>query len=661
MHLPPRIKVFSTRETTFIDTQQLITALSTHTLIMRILLFLLFPLFLLAQDEPSYNVMHIPAVLRENADAVVRSQEITFSVYAPDEAVFKEKRVVTLLNNKSDYNKLILHYSSFNKIGRIRGSIYDANGNFLRDIEKKETRDYSAISDFSIYEDSRVRYLEVYQDKFPYTIVFDYEIKYRDLLNYRDWDIQNYNTAVEQASLTVFMPEDIKLYHKSLNIKIEPLVTSDKGKRRYDWKVEKMPAIKKENHTPSSYEILPQVMLSPSVFKADGYTGSMASWKDFGAFQHTLAKGRDELTPALKAKVQELTAGLKTDAEKIAVLYRYLQENTRYVSVQLGIGGWQPFDAAYVEKNKYGDCKALSNFMKALLREAGIVSHTTLVRAGDDAFDLSEDFVASVFNHMILYIPAQDTWLECTSSDYTPGYLGSFTADRNVLLVTEQGGQLTRTPAYPPGENLAVRHTEVTVLPSGAAKITKKSVLRGPAHEWYRHAANKLAPDELKKVMQEKNPLPQAYFTQLRVQPDQDRPSALVEYAVDVPQYGSKAGKRLFLPINPVNAFTDVPPANDKRRHPVTVRQGYMEQDTIILNLPEGYSIESIPAENTSLTTEFGVYSSQIIRQEKALVLLRRLEMKPLRLPAERYNDWRNFLRDVAKADGMKVVLIQKT
>ncbi len=628
---------------------------------MRFLLFLLLPLVLQSQDEPSYNAALIPSSLRENADAVIRSQEITFTVSAPDEAVFKERRVVTLLNNKSDYNKIVLYYSSFNKIGRIRGSIYDANGKFLRDIEKKETQDKSAINEFSIYEDSRVRHLEVNHDKFPYTIVFDYEIKYRDLLYYDDWDIQDFNTSVEQASLTVVMPEEIKLYHKTIGLQLEPNISSEKGKRRYEWKVEKLPAIKKEPYSPSSFDILPQVMLAPSVFKADGYTGSMASWKDFGQFQYELAKGRDELTPALKAKVRELTAGLKTDAEKIAVLYRYLQESTRYVSVQLGIGGWQPFDVQYVEKNKYGDCKALSNFMKALLKEAGIISYPAVVMAGETFLDLSEDFATSAFNHMILYVPSQETWLECTSDDYPPNYIGDFTDNRKVLLVTPQGGKLARTPAYSSEANKAERYTEITVSPSGEAKITKKSVLRGPAHEWYRAAVSYLSPDELKKKMQEKNPLPQAYFTRLQVLPDKETPTARVEYAMDVPQFGSKAGKRLFLPINPVNAFTDVPPANDKRIHPVEVRQGFVEQDTIVLNFPEGYSIESIPAENTTLETEFGTYSSQIIRQEKALVLVRRLEMKPVRLPAERYNDWRNFRRDVAKADAIKVVLVNKT
>ena len=54
-----------------------------------------------------------------------------------------------------------------------------------------------------------------------------------------------------------------------------------------------------------------------------------------------------------------MTTGLDT-REKIRVLYRYLQQNHRYISVQVGIGGMQPISASAVYTNGYGDCKGLS-------------------------------------------------------------------------------------------------------------------------------------------------------------------------------------------------------------------------------------------------------------------------------------------------------------
>lgn len=82
---------------------------------------------------------------------------------------------------------------------------------------------------------------------------------------------------------------------------------------------------------------------------------------------------------------------------------------------------------------------------------------------------------------------------------------------------------------------------------------------------------------------------------------------------------------------------------------------------SVLLHLPEGYTVESIPSENTSISTEFGSYSGQVIQQDRGLLFIRRLEILPVRLPADRYTEWRNFYRDVAKADGMKVVLVNKT
>src|SRR4051794_16199064 len=117
----------------------------------------------------------------------------------------------------------------------------------------------------------------------------------------------------------------------------------------------------------------------------------MNTWNDFGKFIYELNKGRDQLPDAMVKKVQEMTANAATTQDKIRILYKYLQDNTRYVSIQLGIGGFQTMEAASVAKTGYSDCKGLSNYMYSLLKAAGIPSNYALVNSGDGDQAMLED------------------------------------------------------------------------------------------------------------------------------------------------------------------------------------------------------------------------------------------------------------------------------
>jgi transglutaminase-like putative cysteine protease len=112
------------------------------------------------------------------------------------------------------------------------------------------------------------------------------------------------------------------------------------------------------------------VLFAPAAFEIQGYKGEMNSWQEFGKFQYILNSKRDELPANIIQQVNELTAGASDNAEKVKLLYAFLQKNTRYISVQLGLGGWQPIEASRVAQTGYGDCKALTNYMHSLLKRS---------------------------------------------------------------------------------------------------------------------------------------------------------------------------------------------------------------------------------------------------------------------------------------------------
>lgn len=623
-------------------------------------LLTLAPLVLPAQSSLQHAALLIPAELQKNANAVIRNQEVEFYVKSPGEATFREKRTVTLFNDKSNYDVLVVNYNTYNKLGKITGKIYDNSGKLIREIDKKEVKDVSAISDFSMYEDDRIRYVDVDHTEYPYTVEFEYEMTYKHLLDYPNWNVANYHTAVQRSVFILDLPEFFQVSVKLLNLDALAKEETAKGRRRMIWTVENLPAIKYEPYSPPASELLPGMLVSPHLFKAENYSGSMASWKDFGDFMNLLMKDRDLLSPSMKEKVKALTLNAANDRDKVEILYRYLQGNMRYVSVQLGIGGWQPFDAQYVENRKYGDCKALSNFMKALLKEAGITAWPVLIFNGNAPYEITEDFATPAFNHMILHVPSENCWLECTSSDYPANYIGSSNSNRKVLLITETGGKLGHTPEMPTTANFEGNEVRIDLQTSGAASIEVSSVRQGAKHEWYRSAARHYSKEDLQKEFQAASSLPSFTIESLAVRPQESTPEARINYKVLVPRYASKAGKRLFIPLNAVNPFTDIPPAIEERNHPVFVGEGYMEEDRIEMKLPEGYSLESIPNENVLHESVFGNYSLKVNQTESMVIIQRHLEIRPVRLPAEEYNALRNYFKEIAKTDGAKLVLVEK-
>ncbi|TNO75848.1 hypothetical protein FHP99_08970, partial [Campylobacter coli] len=134
---------------------------------------------------------------------------------------------------------------------------------------------------------------------------------------------------------------------------------------------------------------------------------------------------------------------------------------------------------------QYGDCKALTNYTRALLKAAGIQAIDALVRAGNGAPDIRTDFPSFQFNHVILCVPNnRDTlYLECTDQSGVMGYNGTFTGNRHVLLITPDGGKLTQTRQYKPTDNRQVRRIDVVLTADGNATAEARNLYTGIQQE----------------------------------------------------------------------------------------------------------------------------------------------------------------------------------
>ena len=614
---------------------------------------------LTAKGEPQYPIADIPLELLKNAHTVVRNEQYEIDITSIRDYEVKHYYAVTLLSDKSTASLYQDAYDKHSKITKLKAKIFDANGKLVREIKKNEIKDVSAVSSSSIYEDDRIKYIDVSYKQYPYTIVFECSKSYKGTLSYPNWVIQEMYVSVQNALLKVRVAKGLDIQYKVKNASIDSLVQGKNGAKVYRFQALNLPAKTHEICRPSDDLVLPMVLISPFRFQYDGFIGDMSSWEAYSRSMYELNKGRDMLSPAMQKVVHSLTANLESTRQKIDTLYRYLQNNMRYVSVQLGIGGWQTFDAAYVEKNKYGDCKALSNFMKAMLKEAGITSYQALIYSDNKRLSYDSAFVNPRFNHVILYIPEEDYWLECTSNDAPPNYLGSHGENRTVLPLKEENGKLLRTPALGGNGNRQISQVNVALQADGHAKVYSTIIGKGSRQDALRYFSS-LSDKDLRRYLRHYDYLPNGEIEAVNVKSDHGKPSATLKYKMSVPHYAAKAGKRLFVPINPYNIYDEGVSMDKNRQYPFVVEDYFSEEDVYVVDLPESFELESNAGKLESIDGPFGFYELNLEIRGRQLVCTRKLEIRPVEVPVERFAEVRDFYNQVIKNDKSKMVLVKK-
>ncbi len=620
-----------------------------------------------AAQRTGFPVSIMNTALAEDGDALVRLEEMTYTVHNAGRATERVRRVITVLAPEGrDQGQQPVFYGDFREIKKFSAELMDETGKTIRKLKKRDFGDYSYIEGGNLYTNSRVRVAELYHDSYPYTVAFDYTVEHDGLAGWPTWYPQRSEVPVEEATFTLSAPQDLPVRYVVDGIDAAPDSSVSNGVHTYTWALADLPAYELEPFGPSFEEQVPVVYTASSHFEIEGTKGDMSSWTTFGHWYNMLNSGRATLPHATAEKVRALVADLPTTYAKAERLYAYLQEKTRYISVQLGIGGWQTYDAIYVDERGYGDCKALVNYMMALLQAADITAYPALVRAGYQERDPLPDFPCNTFNHVILYLPMDGetppVWLECTSQTQAFGRLGAFTEDRNVLLITPEGGQLMRTPASAAEDNRQVRTAKVQLDINGNGTAEVSTAYYGNYQDRIRGSFEQATGRDRDQWLRYTIDIPSFDIQRVDFSDFDDGGTELaIPVALTLPKYASKTGRRLFLKPNLMEQWSIVPEANDTRTQPMVFPYPTQDLDTIHYVLPPGYQIEA-NMEPVELDAGFAYYRAEVVLGEDGtLVYHRELTMRDKHIPADQYEAFRTFLATVARTDRAQIVLVKST
>ncbi len=618
----------------------------------------------LVLDTNDYASIYPSVDKVRGANSIVHYSEVTLDIKNEKSALFKHKEVFTILNKKDKtLAQLVVWYDQFRKVNYIKANIIDAKGAIIRSFNSNSAEDYSASGSNTFFSDSRVKVLELFHNSYPYTIEFEYELALKGLLNLPSWYPKSYNQSVEEAIFRLIDRSDMGVRYYQKNLDSEPEVKMEDGIEVKEWSIKNSLAVEREPYAPPSTEILPHISVAPGKFIMDKSIGDATTWESFGKWYFELGKDTRELSDEARKEIDEVVKGLTSEREIVHEVYHYLQKKTRYVSIQLGIGGWKPFTANYVFEKEYGDCKALTNYMQAVLEYLGIKVNPVLIRNG--AFDpiVKPDFPSNQFNHVVILVTlenGEEIWLECTSKYMPPGEIGSGNEGKNALLVLQDGGTLIKTPESKAEDNETMTTRKISLNEDGIAMLEAYSQKTGIQRQNLIHELLPISEKQRREWFEENMPVSGYSIKNLDFSNiDQDKNSE-ISYSLQLNNYASTSSSRLFVPLNKLNSWDLNPKEQNNRTQGVWLSYRFSEKDSTVFEIPENFKIETMPKE-TIIETEFGSFSTQIINDISGnIVFKRELRITENKLKPEQYDDFRDFFRSVSKADEQQFVLVKR-
>jgi hypothetical protein len=624
-------------------------------------IFLLTTTLLFAQKN-EYTTLTISDSLKENANAIVRLNQIDIVIASQRSMNIKNKRVVTVLNEKGfDAVEAYEHYDKTTTVKSIMATMYNSYGSEIKKVKRSDFRDQTAVGGGTIFSDNRYMYLDYTPIQYPFTVVFESETETSNTAFIPQWmPLTDYAVSIEKSILNVMYPSNLGFKFKEFNFSNFDIKKIQESSSNLSFVATKIFARKEEMASPSISYLFPKVMMGLELFHLEGVDGTAKTWTEFGQwYNEKILKGTTDLPEETKAKMKALV-GTETDPiKKAQIIYKYVQEKSRYVSVQVGIGGWKPMLANDVDRLGYGDCKALSNYTRTLLNAVDVPSYNTLLYGSSNKRDIETDFVSMQGNHMILAVPDKEKYvfLECTSQVDPFGYQGTFTDDRNVLIMKPEGGEIVRTKIYEDMDNSQISKGIYTIVENGDLFGKIEIVSEGAQYNQKFHN-EKLGPTEREAFYKDYwGAINNLKVEKINFKNDRDKICFIENAEISAVNYGNVSVNKMMFAVNAYNPLAQSIKRIRNRKNPLEIERGSVDIDEIEIALPVNFSIEFLPG-NVEINGKFGDYKTEIVKKDNnTIIYKRKFFLKKGLYTNKEYDEYRLFMEQISRNDNAKIIL----
>ncbi|MDR3668076.1 MAG: DUF3857 and transglutaminase domain-containing protein [Ignavibacteriaceae bacterium] len=433
----------------------------------------------------------------------------------------------------------------------------------------------------------------------------------------------------------------------------------DMGKAKIinTWILRNIEPMKEEEMMPAVQNHIGYVKFADSDWK---------KWDDISKWYYKeLFEPRLIVSSEIKDLAQKLTGDIENKTEKVRKLYDYVK-NLRYVSISLGVGSIQPSEPADILKRQYGDCKDKSILLISLLKAAGIESQPVLVLTSDEG-TLDPYFPSWNFNHMIVKATVsskESYWLDATAK-YTPfGKLPWPCQDINVLVLnSDYTSGIERTLSSDLKDNVRYITLNMDLKNDGTVAYDVELKYYGDDNSYIRYRLEDKTDKELKEYCKS---LIADDFTNAVIQKcdlsdiDSLKTSYSLKFHGTAGNIMQNQSDLVLVSSDPFKFFENTSwLIKDKREFPIKFDYPFILNKSIIINLPQGYSVRNLPGKVNQNIANMN-YSKEISSSGNAINLNEKFRMSNSLVQPSKYQETRQFFEGIKNNYGEKIILIKK-
>jgi len=476
--------------------------------------------------------------------------------------------------------------------------------------------------------------------------------------DYNSWSLTMANT-VRRSRYIVDLPASLRPLIQERNLR-QPRVERQVGDRRvYMW----------------SGQDIARFETEPFASDSNGVVQSLEwalpnSWERIGRWYLGHVREREAVTDSLRRKARALVAGARSFDDSVRALHRYVAQDIRYVSISLGIGGYQPRFPEEVMATGFGDCKDKATLFVALMRGIGYEAYQVVLNSTGNVTEALPSI--SQFDHVIAAYrrPGRADYLYTDlTAELTPlvelpfGPQGEF----GILVRPDNRVEEVKFPLSEPSDNRSVSRFTGELRADGS--VSGEFVTEGTGTQQYQLRDLLSNPFDSLQTRRVSDALANGVVTgatgsNLRVTNGRDlQQTARLQVNVTGGRALQNTGRTalLQLPISnmvSVGALVTEMESAKPRRLPIAASRvmGYgTAVEELELTLPEGWSAE-LP-EDIVVDSPFGSYTKRFRQEGRVLRVSREVAGKRGTYAPERSGELLAFLKALAVDDASVLVL----